>query len=298
MRGAIFVNRYYQTEEIMYQPLRLQEELSRRGVAAEIVTAEDLPFRIEDGQLRAKPSAYDFLVLWDKDKYLLAAAEKMRLRSFNRPSAIAVCDDKMLTFFALAGCGVPMPKTLPGLLCYRPEAEVSSRAAEEVERALGYPLVVKESYGSLGRGERLVRDRGELTAAMQTVKMQPHLFQEFIAESAGRDLRVIVVGGKVAGGMLRQAAGGDFRSNLGGGGRGEAFPVDRETARLAVRIARRLRLDYCGIDFLFGKHGMLLCEVNSNAFFGGFEAAMGINVAALYAEHILCTLQKETARAH
>ena len=134
-----------------------------------------------------------------------------------------------------------------------------------------------------------MHDRGELLAVMEQVRMKPHLFQEFIRESAGRDLRVIVVGDEALGGMVR-ISGGDFRSNLARGGRSEPYPVDEETAALAVRIAKILKLDYCGIDFLFGKDGLTVCEVNSNAFFMGFEHTTGINVAKKYAEHILRTL--------
>ena len=55
---------------------------------------------------------------------------------------------------------------------------------------------------------------------------------------------------------------------------------------LCLKVAKILNLDYCGVDVLFGKDGYLICEVNSNAFFDGIEAATGINVARAYAEHI------------
>ena len=286
MRGAMLVNAYYKTQEIMHQPRRMCEAFAARGVQAEIVSAEQFPFCVDGGAVVSRLPAYDFAVAWDKDKYLLAAAEAAGMPLFNCSAAIAACDDKMLTFLALAGQGIPMPKTLPGLLCYRPEKHVLPAAAERVEAELGYPLVVKASYGSLGRGEHLVRSRKELLAVMERVRLIPHLFQQFVAESAGRDVRVIVVGEQVLGGMLRVSK-GDFRSNLARGGHAEPFPVDAKTAALAVKIARLLHLDYCGIDFLLSKDGLTVCEVNSNAFFGGFERVTGVDVAAAYAAHIL-----------
>lgn len=286
MKGVVLVNAYYQTDEIMYQPRRLKEEFAALGAELDILSAEAFPFCVEGGGLRSALTEYDFLIFWDKDKYLLAAAEAAGMPVFNGYRGVTTCDDKMLTFLALADRGIPMPKTLPGLLCYRPEKHVLSAAADRVEAEFGYPLIVKESYGSLGRGEYLVRDRAELLSVMEEVRLKPHLFQEFIAESAGRDLRVIVVGERVLGGMVRRSA-GDFRSNLARGGSAEAFPVDENTAALAVRIAHILHLDYCGIDFLFGKEGLTVCEVNSNAFFLGFEKTTGVNVAKCYAEHVL-----------
>ena len=289
MRGVALVNAYYQTDEIMYQPRRMQEEFAALGVELEILSADAMPFCVEGGALRSSLAKYDFLVFWDKDKYLLAAAEAAGMPVFNGCYGVTVCDDKMLTFLALADHGIPMPKTLPGLLCYRPEAQLSQAALARAEAELGYPLVVKESYGSLGAGDHLVRNRGELAAVMERVRLKPHLMQQFIGESAGRDVRVVVVGEEALGGMLRTSE-GDFRSNLARGGRAEPYPVDGGTAALAVKIARILRLDYCGIDFLLGREGLLACEVNSNAFFGGFERTTGVNVAKKYAEHILRTL--------
>ena len=286
MRGAVLCNTYYRAEEIMYQPRRLREEFASLGVELDILFADGMPFCIEKGGISSALGRYDFLVFWDKDKYLLMAAEKAGLPVFNGFYPVTVCDDKMLTALALAGQDIPMPKTLAGLLCYRPEAPVSPEAVRRVEEEFSYPLVVKECYGSLGRGEYLAHDRAELLSVMERVRMKPHLFQEFIAESTGRDLRVIVVGEEALGGMERVSA-GDFRSNLARGGHAAPYPVDEDTAALAVRIAKILRLDYCGIDFLFGKNGLLVCEVNSNAFFGGFEKTTGVNVARKYALHIM-----------
>ncbi len=61
---------------------------------------------------------------------------------------------------------------------------------------------------------------------------------------------------------------------------------------LAIKVAEILKLDYCGIDVLFGKNGPVICEVNSNAFFYAFENATKINVAEKYAGYII----KKTAQ--
>ena len=156
---------------------------------------------------------------------------------------------------------------------------------DRAAQILGYPLVVKSSYGSLGSGVHLARDAGELKDICQKLKCSPHLFQKFIAESSGRDARVIVVGGEVTAAMTRTAH-GDFRSNLELGGSGSPLVPDDGLAELCRRVARHICLDYCGIDMLFGSNGYLVCEVNSNAFFGGIERVTGINVAAAYAAHM------------
>lgn len=276
-RGLILVNAYTRSESELNQPRRIAEELSLCGVEAEI-KRNTVP-----AVIGGKAPAYDFCVYLDKDKYAARALEARGLRLFNRAEAVETCDDKMLTFLALEGAQIPMPRTIAAPLCYTPEEPVSKELLREAE-TLGYPLIVKECFGSLGKGVYKADDRAALTAIAERLKGKPHLFQEYIAKSAGRDLRVTVVGGRAIAAMVRTSA--DFRSNLGFGGSGERAELDEDTARLCEKIADRLRLDYCGIDLLFGGR-MLLCEVNSNAFFGGTERVTGVNVARAYAEHIV-----------
>lgn len=286
MKGLILVNAYYDAAAALYPARRLQEEFGALGVLSDVRRNDFFPFSVQGGTLRSRLEGYDFCVYLDKDKYVLRALEEAGLPVFDRGAAIETCDDKMLTFLALAGKGIPMPDTLPGLLCYTPSAPVREETLRLVEERLGLPVVVKECYGSLGKGVYLARDRAQLAAAAGKVKCTPHLFQRFVASSSGRDVRAIAVGGKVIGAMLRTSR-GDFRSNIGAGGRGEPYPADEALCAVAEGAARALGLDFCGVDLLFGEDGYLLCEVNSNAFFGEFERVTGINVARAYAAHVL-----------
>ena len=270
----------------MYQPQRLQEELYGVGVDAEIIRNDGYLCAVENDRTRNALDGYDFCVYLDKDKYLLKALSQSGMSLFNSYEAITVCDDKMLTYLALSGKGIPMPKTLAGLMCFSKAEQIKSESIDIAEAELGYPLVIKEAYGSQGKGVYLVHDRSELCEKLEKVKCKPHLLQKYIWNSFGKDVRVIVIGGKVAGAMLRKSE-KDFRSNLGVGGSGEAYEITPEVEALCLKIAEVLKLDYCGIALLFGENGFVVCEVNSNAFFAGFEAATGINVAELYAEYIV-----------
>jgi len=269
------------------QSSRLAEEFESIGIEVDVRRNDGFLTRIEDGKTIVLAEGYDFCIYLDKDRYVLKALERSGIPVFNRYSAIEACDDKMMTCLELAGHGFRIPKTLPGMLCYDPGEPVRESSVDEVIDFLGLPVVVKESYGSMGKGVRLARDRDELKGLMEKVKLVPHLFQEFVSGSSGRDLRVIVIGGRAMGGMLRTSD-TDFRSNVGCGGKGVSFDLPPEVAAYAERIADALDLDYCGIDLLFPDDGgeMMVCEVNSNAFFEAFEAATGKNVARLYAQHV------------
>lgn len=270
----------------MNQPARLKAELEKLGVETEIKRNDFFPvFTDCEGKIQSRIKEFDFCIYLDKDKYISAMLEKCGLRLFNRHKAIEICDDKMLTHIALADNGVPMPETLAGLLCYDPDQPVKNETLNHIESKLGYPMIAKQSYGSLGKEVYKIDDRVRLEEIAEKLKLTPHLFQKFIAESAGRDIRVIVIGGKVVAAMKRTSA-GDFRSNLELGGRGDTYAPEKELTELCEKVANILELDYCGIDVLCGKSGHIVCEVNSNAFFGGIEGVTGVNIAEIYAKHI------------
>lgn len=296
-RALILINAYMRIDSYLYQTRRLREELALLGVEADVVpNAVCSAVLSRDGAVCGASFAdYDFCIYLDKDKYLSYLLEKAGLRLFNSAKAVELCDDKMTTAVALAGEGVPMPRTVAGLLCFDAAAEIPLSLYERVEQELGYPFVFKTSYGSLGKGVSLVHDREEFAALETKYKCTPHLYQEFVAASSGKDVRVLVIGGAVACAMERRSA-GDFRSNLELGGTAKPYDVPPRLATLCVKIADALGLDYCGIDLLEDGEKYLLCEVNSNAFFGGMERTTGVNVARVYAEYICRTVYGDIPR--
>ncbi|MBP5177647.1 MAG: RimK family alpha-L-glutamate ligase [Clostridia bacterium] len=285
-KALILINAYSKLKSALYQSERLKEEFYKLGVDVDVKRNDFFAGYIaEDGNVRGTLDAYDFCVYLDKDKYVSEMLEKTGLRLFNAHRAIEVCDDKMLTLIALSGSGIPVPTTLPGLLCYDKAAPVSAEALDRVENMLGYPVIVKACHGSLGKQVFKADDRGALERVVEKLKLEQYVFEKFITESFGKDIRAIVIGGKVFAAMIRRSN-GDFRSNLNAGGSGEPIEIDEKVKDMCEKAARVLGLDYCGIDVLFGRDGYVLCEVNSNAFFGGIEAVTGKNVAAALAGHI------------
>lgn len=286
-RGLILTNAYSNSEHSLNQSKRLKEELEKMGVAIAIKRNDFFIARIDDnGRLVGDSlSEYDFCIYLDKDKYVSLMLEKCGMRLFNNHHAIEACDDKMLTAILLSDNSIPMPYTLPGLLCYDPSERVKQETLDDVAKTLGFPLIVKSSYGSLGKDVFKADDMNQLRDIADKVKCAPHVFQRYVKSSFGKDIRIIAIGGKVVAAMLR-SSNGDFRSNLELGGVGKTMRIDQGLKRQCERIASLLGLDYCGIDVLLGEDKYYICEVNSNAFFCGFEAVTGINVAQKYAEHI------------
>ena len=293
MKGLIFINPFLVPVQSVHQAQRLVQEFNKLGVEIEVVSDGFSHVSLSgDGALINMPTP-DFAVYLDKDKYLSEILEKNGLRLFNKHDAVRVCDDKAQTYIALSGKGVQIPKTVFGGLCYSKDLSVKKEWAENIATKLGFPVIVKESFGSMGKGVHKADNLEQLIAVMEQVKLKPHLYQEYIPHKVGVDVRVIVIGGKVVASMERCNE-NDFRSNVAQGGNGKKIDLPESFKVVAERCAEVLGLDYCGVDLLYGKDGQpIVCEVNSNAFFDGIENISGVNVAKAYAHHIIKTINNK-----
>ena len=284
------MNAYPNGEKFYRQSRRIAEEFKGIGIEAEIRRTSEIDAAIRfDG--RAEVSrGLDFAVNLDKDKYLGRILEKTGMRLFNSSEAVERCDDKMLTYLALSDSGIEIPESVSAPLCYTPSVHPDESFLSRTAARLGFPLVAKKSFGSFGKDVRLIRTMDELRTTEKDFLYCPHFYQRYLAESAGRDIRVIVIGGRAVAAMERRAQKGEFRSNIELGGHGVCVGLTESFRLAAEKAAEALQLDYCGVDLLEAGSKPVLCEVNSNAFFEGMEAATGMNIARLYAEHIFRTV--------
>lgn len=120
-----------------------------------------------------------------------------------------------------------------------------------------------------------------------------YCIQEFIKNSSGRDIRVIVVGDKAIGGMMRVAKKG-FKSNFSAGGFVRNVKLTEKLEWLAVETTKICKLQISGVDILIDKNTYRICEINSTPGFEGFELATGVNVAVKILEYVVksCGLKK------
>ena len=199
--------------------------------------------------------------------------EMMGIFCANESQAISRSRDKLraLQLLARKGIGLPVtgfassPRDIDGLL----------------ETVGGAPLVIKLLEGTQGVGVVLAETRSAAESVIGAFKQLNAniLVQEFIKESGGSDIRVIVVGGKVVAAMRRQAAPGEFRSNLHMGGTAEKVRLLPEERSIAVRAAKTLGLNVSGVDIVRSNHGPVVLEVNSSPGLEGIEGSSGVDVA-------------------
>ena len=112
------------------------------------------------------------------------------------------------------------------------------------------------------------------------------LVQEYIKEAGGADIRCLVVGGKVVAAMKRQAAAGEFRSNLHRGGQASLVRLSPAERKTAIDAAKTMGLNMCGVDLLRSQNGPMVMEVNSSPGLEGIEKATGKNVAGMVFEFL------------
>jgi len=106
----------------------------------------------------------------------------------------------------------------------------------------------------------------------------PMIIQEYIKNSSGKDIRVIVVGDEILGAMMRVSNSG-FKSNFHQGGSVKFLEIDEEMKNIALKASKSVGLKMAGVDLLIDSNGYKICEINSSPGYEGFELATGINVS-------------------
>lgn len=200
---------------------------------------------------------------------------------FTTASSIAIVRsrDKLRSTQLLARAGVGIPKTV--------FARDTADLDDVIEQAGGAPLIIKVARGTHGNGVVLAETKKAAQAVMQAFYVEGVSFvvQEYIAESAGTDIRAVVVGGKVVASMKRQSLDDDFRSNIHQGGEGTVIKLTEEERKMVQKAAKAMGLPICGVDLMRSDRGPLILEVNSSPGFA-IEKVTGRNVAGAIIDYI------------
>lgn len=287
MHGLIITNQIV-SSHIEYKVNRLIDEFSKLNVKIDVMKNDGTIAMIENSEIVINISMYDFVIYMDKDIYLARLLEKSGYRLFNTANFIKLCDDKMLTYIYTANKGIKMIKTISNPLVYYDLNSLPYESfLKHVEKELGYPLIMKRVYGSLGIGVYLINNYDELVKAYKKHAFEPLIFQEYQRASRGYSIRVIVIDGQVIG-AFKRINGTDFRSNYSDSASSTVLDNPTKYLEFAQNIAEKLQIEYAGIDLLDDVNGQpILCEINSNAFFEEFEKVTGINVASQFAKMVL-----------
>ncbi|MCG5530383.1 30S ribosomal protein S6--L-glutamate ligase [Halorhodospira halochloris] len=211
---------------------------------------------------------------------VLRQFEMLGTYPLNESQGISRSRDKLRALQLLSREGVGMPAT--GF------AHSPDDTDDLIKLVGGSPVVIKLLEGTQGIGVVLAETRKAAASVIQALRgLKAHfLVQDFVEEAGGADIRCLIIGGKVVAAMKRQGGEGEFRSNLHRGGSAELVKISPRERGTAVKAAKVLGLNVCGVDILRSNSGPVVMEVNSSPGLQGIERATGKDVAGLIIDFI------------
>ena len=275
-----------------YSTKRLVEEAKRRGHEVTVIKYKNCYLAVDDkhpdvyynGEKLPTSDAILPRISNNMTKYGCAVVRQFEMQGvYTVANAVAItrARDKLRAAQILAKYDVDTPKTFV------------SRNTSDIDALLdqmGLPVIIKLATGTHGNGVILADTRKAAKSALQAFYLYNEdgtniLLQEFIKESAGTDIRAFVVGNRVVASMQRASLDDDFRSNLHQGGLGTPIKLTEDEKKTAIKAARAMGLNICGVDLMRSERGPLVLEVNASPGFG-IEKVTGKDVASKIIEYI------------
>jgi ribosomal protein S6--L-glutamate ligase len=268
----------------IYSTRRLAETARKRGHAVKVID----PLKLNVGLIGGKA----FVTYKDKpvklpdvviprisgtiNNFALSVVKQFELLGIpvlNKSSAIALARDKFMSAQHLTEQGIDVPIT------------VMIRNPEDIDTALrivgGPPVILKLIEGAQGIGVILAESRDSIESTINAFFSlgQNIILQQFVSESKGRDIRILVVGDKVVAAMHRVAKAGEFRTNIHRGGQGEKIDLPELYKDIALHAVKTIGLDIAGVDIIESSKGPKVLEVNPSPGIEGLEKANKLDIA-------------------
>ncbi|MFJ7933515.1 RimK family alpha-L-glutamate ligase [Sporosarcina sp. NPDC096371] len=175
----------------------------------------------------------DFILFRDRNPNLATKLEMEGFRLVNRAEVNRIANDKLKTF-ELA--------TLLGI------SAIPTKKVQQIEQIESYPCVLKTVDGHGGQQVVLCTSHVQAAAFLSQFHDHTLIAQPYI-ESGARDIRVFMIGEEVVGAVKRTGH-DSFKSNYTLGGTVEQYTLANWQEKEAKTIAKAVKSDYIGIDFI------------------------------------------------
>ncbi len=207
----------------------------------------------------------------------------------DRPAAIRRGHDKLESLQCMMDKHIPIPCTS--------FAHAQSDYDHIIDSVGGVPLIMKLLEGTQGVGVFKADDEKHVKNFLSTFKQlsEPLLVQEFIQESAGKDIRAFVIGDEVIASMQRRSDDGDFRANITLGGKSEAVNLTSAEEEIVLAATKSIGIEIGGVDFVRSHKGPLVIEINTAPDFSGpygLDEVTGIDVGERIIEYAVQSAHK------
>lgn len=260
-----------------------QEEGKKFDITFEVIIVEELEFGIRNNTWYIEYQEENvklpkFVISRAIYPILSKQLECMKIPVFNGSEVARICNDKALTYQAVASLGIDIIDTT---FCKQGKLRdgLSRRNTKTVVKTVdghgGQQVYLVDPSDSL-QVDEVVMD----TCHHDTV-LQP------LVGTAHKDLRVYVIGDAIIAAILRKAKEG-FKSNFSLGGDVSVYELNKEEREKVQLIIELIKPDMVGIDFIVGDNGELIFnEIEDVVGARMLYQCTDINLVKLYIEHIL-----------
>ena len=205
---------------------------------------------------------------------LIHQFQLMGMPLVNDHQAVSIARNKFLTQQVLTAAGLPCPDTI--------FVNKESGFFRAVDQLGGYPVVAKQTSERQGDGVLRITDASDaLQRALPALDRRRGLIvQHYLPPEQRRDIRALVIGGKVVCAVALIPSTGEFRANFHLGSTIEATVLSAKLGTLAVDAATVVGCDVAGVDMIVDKDDRpFIVEVNYSPGFKGLEASTGLDIA-------------------
>jgi [lysine-biosynthesis-protein LysW]--L-2-aminoadipate ligase len=268
---GLLYSRIRRDEKLLLSELRDRgHEVTKVDVRKESFGLSEPPEILADVDL-----AVDRCLATSRSLYVTRFLAAYGIPTVNGAETAELCADKVKNSLALAGAGVPTPRT--------EVAFTTDSALETIER-FGYPCVIKPVIGSWGRLMAKIEGRAAAEAVLEHKATLGHYehkvfyVQEFV-EKPGRDIRVVAVDGEPVAAMTRSSD--HWLTNAAKGATAEQFEPDDEVRKLVAAASEAVGGGLLGVDLMeTGEDGYTVHEVNHTVEFKALDEAVDVDVPA------------------
>ena len=194
------------------------------------------------------------------------------------PDGIKTASDKLLSLQKISAKKIKVPKTV-----------ISDNGVHldwMIDQIGGLPAIAKMLRGSQGIGVIPLESKLQTNATLESFYKNNTkiLLQQYIDVGA-KDIRAIVIDGKVVASMERTAPENDIRSNISRGGTGKKIVLSKEDQDICIDAAKACGLSVAGVDIMKDADNVTyVIEVNSNYGYH-IESITGIDISTPLIEY-------------
>ena len=208
----------------------------------------------------------------------LHSLENAGVRIINSPTTIERTVDKYYTMTLMEDAGLPTPRTI---------VTEGFDEALSAFHELGGDIVLKPLFGSAGRGMVRISDIDTAYRTIRALELGRYVYclQEFVPHGC-EDIRVFVVGGKVAAAMVRQ--GQTWKTNIAQGAKASPLDPDDRLRELSILATQSLGALYAGVDIIASDGGEYkMIEVNGIPGWRKLQEVTGVDLAEHLVDYVL-----------